>query len=115
MSEERKTQGVEANADVGTAVAAPPAKKPAPAKPKPKRLPPYNVLLHNDDVNTVEHVIHSILRITTLAPQDALLRTLDAHETGVALLLSTHRERAELYVEQFAACRITVTAEPAEG
>ncbi len=92
-----------------------PAKKPAAPTRKPKQLPPYNVLLHNDDVNTVEHVIQSILRITTLKQQDAMLRTIEAHDTGVALLLTTHRERAELYVEQFTSTKLTVTAEPAEA
>ena len=90
-----------------------PAKKPARRARKPKKLPPFKVLLHNDDVNTVEHVIHSILKVTTLQPQEALLRTLEAHESGVALLLVTHLERAELYREQFATFNITVTAEPA--
>ncbi len=96
-----------------TATQAPPKKKPSNLKPR--QLPPYKVLLHNDDVNTVEHVIQSILRITTLTPQDAMLRTIEAHDTGVALLLTTHRERAELYVEQFTSTKLTVTAEPADA
>ncbi len=77
-------------------------------------LPPFRVILHNDDVNTFEHVISSILKLTTLQPQEALLRAIAAHETGVALLLVTHRERAELYQEQFATFNITVTFEPDE-
>ncbi len=88
--------------------------KPAEAKNKPKQLPPYKVLLHNDDVNSFEHVIASILKVTTLTPPEAILRTLEAHETGLALLLTTHRERAELYVDQFASLTLTATTEPAE-
>jgi len=80
---------------------------------RPKELPPFRVLLHNDDVNTFEYVIQSIISLTTLSTQDALLRTLEAHEAGVALLLVTHQERAELFVEQFASLQLTVTAEPA--
>jgi len=99
--------------DEGSGVAVAPAKKPAPPKRKPKKLPPYKVLLHNDDVNTFEHVIAAILKVTTLAPEQAILRTLEAHETGVALLLTTHLERAELYQDQFATFNITVTIEPA--
>ena len=99
----------------GTVATVAPVKKPAPPRRRPKQLPPYHVLLHNDDVNTVEHVIQSILLITTLTPQDALLRTIEAHDTGVALLLTTHRERAELYVEQFTSTKLTVTAEPADA
>jgi len=39
-------------------------------------------------------------------------RTLEAHETGSSMLLVTHKERAELYVEQFASCKLNVTCEP---
>lgn len=77
-----------------------------------RKQPPYKVILHNDDVNSFEHVIETILNLTPLKPEDAIRKTLEAHERGLALLLVTTRERAELYVEQFAACRLTVTAEP---
>lgn len=80
---------------------------------KSKTLPPYRVLLHNDDVNTFEHVVITILKLTPLKPPEAIERTIEAHEKGVSLLLITHRERAELYVEQFASAKLTVTAEPA--
>ncbi len=110
MAEKENAQTL-GDAPAGTAVA--PEKKPAPPKRKPKKLPPYKVLLHNDDVNTLEHVIASILKVTTLAPQEALMRTLEAHESGVALLLVTHLERAELYREQFATFNLTVSIEPA--
>jgi len=90
-----------------------PAKAPEKTDRKPKQLPPYKVLLHNDDVNTFEHVIVSILKVTTLSPQEALIRTIEAHETGVALLLTTHYERAELYQDQLATFQITASIEPA--
>jgi ATP-dependent Clp protease adapter protein ClpS len=96
----------------GSVVATVPVKKPAIPKRRPKQLPPYQVLLPNDDVNTFESVIAAIHKLTTLQPQEALLRTLEAHETGVALLLVTHRERAELYRDQFATFKIAVTIEP---
>jgi ATP-dependent Clp protease adaptor protein ClpS len=77
-----------------------------------RQLPPYRVLLHNDDVNSFDHVIRSIQRLTPLKLEEAVERTLEAHERGVSLLLVTHRERAELYVEQFASVGLTVTCEP---
>lgn len=84
-------------------------------QPKPPQpLPPWKVLLHNDDKNTVDHVISSIVELTPLNEQDALDRTKEAHETGVSLLLVTHRERAELYLEQFQTKTLSVTIEPAE-
>jgi ATP-dependent Clp protease adaptor protein ClpS len=77
-----------------------------------KHLPPFKVVLHNDDVNTFEHVIVSILKITPLKAPEAIERTIEAHETGQAVLLITNQERAELYVEQFASLSLTVTCEP---
>lgn len=77
-------------------------------------LPPYKVILHNDDVNTMEHVVVSILKLTPLELPEAVQKTLEAHETGQAVLLVTTKERAELYVEQFATFKLTVTCEPDE-
>jgi ATP-dependent Clp protease adaptor protein ClpS len=77
-------------------------------------LPPYRVILHNDDVNTFEHVIRTILKLTPLKEPEAVARTVEAHESGSSVLLVTHKERAELYVEQFASRGLTVTCEPDE-
>jgi ATP-dependent Clp protease adaptor protein ClpS len=88
------------------------APKTAPPKPKPKRLPPYKVLLHNDDKNDMEYVVRTICRLTPLNEEEAVQKMLEAHRQGVTLMLTTHRERAELYVDQFASCGLTVTAEP---
>ena len=85
---------------------------PAPVKPTPRQMPRWKVLLHNDDVNSVEDVIKTIVMLTTLNEQDATLRTLEADEQGVSLLLTTHQERAELYQEQFTSRSLTVTIEP---
>ncbi len=90
------------------------AKKPLPKHQPPRMLPPWKVLLHNDDKNTLEHVVGTIVELTTLKKEDAVTRTLEAHETGVALLLTTHKERAELYKEQFESKSLVVTIEPAE-
>jgi ATP-dependent Clp protease adaptor protein ClpS len=83
-----------------------------PARPKIRRLPPWKVLLHNDDVNAMEDVIDAIVELTTLGRQEAILRMLEAHTRGLALLLTTHREHAELLQEQFTSKRLTVTIEP---
>ena len=109
--------GTDSGGGVGTA---PPktqkkaARKPAPAKAPPKLLPPWKVLLHNDDVNDMLHVVETIIMLTPLGKQMAVLRMLEAHEAGVALLLTTHQERAELYRDQFATRGIIVTIEPGE-
>ena len=117
MADEEATQNETPGWGNGGATAATktaPVKKPEQPTRKPKHLPPYRVLLHNDDVNTFEHVITSILCITTLTLEDAVTRAIEAHESGLALLLVTHFELAELYREQFTSSGVTVTIEPAE-
>ena len=90
------------------------ARKTTPKKKPPQPLPPWKVLLHNDDKNDFGYVIGTITQLTSLNEQDAELRAVEAHKTGVALLLATHKERAELYQEQFTSKGLVVTIEPAE-
>src|SRR5437867_2514938 len=92
-------------ADGGATATAKPKKKAGPQT-RPKKRPPgflpqWKVLLHNDDKNSIDFVIVTIVELTPLNQQEAELRTEEANETGVALLLTTHKEKAELYQEQF--------------
>ncbi len=80
----------------------------------PRLLPMYKVILHNDDKNDFDHVIDTIVMLTPLKAQEAELRTQEAHQSGCSLLLVTHRERAELYAEQFQSRSLVVTIEPAD-
>jgi ATP-dependent Clp protease adaptor protein ClpS len=101
----------------GTATARPKggtATKKAPRHKPPGLLPPWKVLLHHDDKNSFEFVILSIVELTPLNEDDAIQRTNEAHRTGVALLLVTHKERAELYKDQFRSKGLIVSIEPAE-
>lgn len=102
-------------------VAPPPASQPAPPatktreRPAPERvdeLPSYRVLLHNDDKSDMIYVVETLCELTPLTPQKAAHVMLEAHNTGVALVLLTHKERAELYVDQFMSKQLTVTIEP---
>ncbi|HZU77605.1 MAG TPA: ATP-dependent Clp protease adaptor ClpS [Dehalococcoidia bacterium] len=78
-------------------------------------LPPWRVMLHNDDVNTFEHVIASLLKtVPSLSPEDATAITMEAHFNGVALVIVTPKERAEFYRERLEACGLTSTIEPDE-
>jgi ATP-dependent Clp protease adaptor protein ClpS len=94
------------------AAPAQPVKERSPKQTPPKVLPPWKVILHNDDVNDQQKVVQVICQLTRLNKAEAAARMLEAHKTGAALLLMTHQERAELYVEQFATYKLTVTAEP---
>jgi ATP-dependent Clp protease adapter protein ClpS len=115
MSESEKDQ--QSSGGATTATAPPkPAKQPknAPKPRLPGMMPPWKVLLHNDDKNDMGFVVLTIIELTTLDEQQAVLRTLEAHHTGVALLVVTHKERAELYKDQFQSKGLTVTIEPDE-
>jgi len=94
-------------------------KKPTPppkdtSKPKPTgSMPQYKVLLHNDEVNSFEHVIIHIIMFIKIEAQEATLKAIEAHKSEVALLCITHKEKAELIQEQFKSVLITTTLEPA--
>jgi ATP-dependent Clp protease adaptor protein ClpS len=119
MAEKQREQPNESGAgkgESGTATAQPKkSAKKSPQKKPPQTLPPYKVLLHNDDKNSVDFVVRTIVELTPLNEKEAELRTKEADKTGLALLLVTHKERAELYQEQFTSKGLTVTIEPAEA
>ncbi|MBT8486575.1 MAG: ATP-dependent Clp protease adaptor ClpS [Phycisphaerales bacterium] len=100
IRQEREPEG-------GTAVLERPQETPV----KLDRMPPWKVLLHNDEVNEMGDVVAAILDLTPLRRGEAVQRMLEAHTRGCALLLCTHREHAELLVEQFATKRMTITIE----
>jgi len=115
MAEKQQQQKKDSPGKSGTATVKPKrAQKTIPKQKPPQMLPPWKVLLHNDDKNELGFVIAAIVELTTLNEQDAKQRTVEAHETGVALLLTTHKERAELYKDQFESKGLTVSIEPAE-
>jgi ATP-dependent Clp protease adaptor protein ClpS len=88
--------------------------KDRPAPPRVERMPQFRVLLHNDQVSEALYVVEALCELTPLMPQRAAAVMMEAHRTGVALVLVTHQERAELYVDQFRSKRLVVTMEPAE-
>jgi len=100
----------------GAKVAEPPAKRSEATRtspPKVENLPLFKVLLHNDDINTMEHVVRSIIVLTPHDVRRAKEIMSEAHKTGLALVLVTHQERAELYQEQFQSMSLKVSIEPA--
>jgi ATP-dependent Clp protease adaptor protein ClpS len=97
----------------GPATAVAPRPASAREKPKVEQLPPYRVLLHNDPISEMSFVTNTIIELTPLNHEQAVEVMLEAHKTGVALVLVTHKERAELYQEQFHSKKLQVTVEPA--
>lgn len=87
--------------------------RPRRSPPEPRSLPPYKVLLHNDAVNEMMYVERTIRELVGLTQPHARLVMLTAHTRGVALVTVTHKERAELFVEQFRSKNLTASIEPA--
>ncbi len=77
-----------------------------------KISPKYEVLLHNDPVNTMDYVV-DILRqvVPQLSEQDALNIMLETHNSGVGLVIVCDLEPAEFYSESLKAKGLTSTIE----
>lgn len=85
-------------------------------KPPPRldRLPPFRVLLHNDDHNEMGFVVRTLREIAALEEPRAIAVMQEADKTGVGLVTITHKERAELFVDQFKSKGLTASCEAAE-
>ena len=80
-----------------------------------KPSPRYRVLLHNDPVNTMEYVIATLRQVVPqLSEQDAVAVMLEAHNTGVGLVIVCDLEPAEFYSESLKSKGLTSTIEPEE-
>tara|TARA_Y100001968_G_scaffold297881_1_gene307325 strand:- start:771 stop:1145 length:375 start_codon:yes stop_codon:yes gene_type:complete len=77
-----------------------------------KQSPRYNVLLHNDPVNAMDYVVITLREIVPqLSDQDAIAIMLEAHNTGVGLVITCDLEPAEFYAERLNAKGLTSTIE----
>src|SRR4051812_1653082 len=79
------------------------AKSSVQTKEKTKQLPPYNVVLLNDNDHTYEYVIHMVKSLFGHNEDSGfkLARTVD--KDGRAIVDVTHKERAELKRDQILA------------
>jgi len=76
-------------------------------------LPPYRVVLHNDDYNTMDHVVRALVRsIHGMSTQRATLIMLEAHFRGRAEATICPLELAELYRDRLRSYNLTATVEP---
>jgi ATP-dependent Clp protease adaptor protein ClpS len=77
-------------------------------------LPPWAVVLHNDDHNSMDHVVLSLLRcVPPLSPEDAVEIMYTAHEHGEAVVTACPKETAEHYRDRLESCGLTATIEEA--
>jgi ATP-dependent Clp protease adaptor protein ClpS len=81
-----------------------------------RRLAPnYKVLLHNDDFNGMEHVVEVLITtIPNLSAPQAINIMMEAHQYGMALVITCNQEHAEHYCEVLKSHGLTSTIEPAD-
>ena len=80
------------------------AEKPKSASvPKPRRLPPYNVVLLNDDAHTYEYVIEMLGKLFGHPRPRGFKLAEEVDHTGRAIVLTTSKEHAELKRDQILA------------
>ena len=76
-------------------------------------LPPYKVILYNDDYNEMNYVIFALLNaVNNLTTQEAEHIMLTAHLTGQAVVVVCPKELAEYYQERLLSYNLTATIEP---
>lgn len=77
-------------------------------------LPPYKVILFNDDHNEMDYVVIALLRLVNhLTMQEAIEIMLTAHLMGSAVVVVCPKENAEYYQERLLGYGLTATIEPA--
>ena len=79
---------------------------------KPAILPPWSVVLHNDDHNEMMYVVRSLVKsVPNLGTMRATKIMLEAHNTGKAVVITCPLELAELYRERLESFGLTATIE----
>ena len=103
------------------------AKKPAAKrKPKVRKLPPYNVILLDDNDHTYEYVIEMLGKVFSYPEAKGYELAKAVDNSGRVVVLTTHRELAELKCEQITSFgadwrlerskgAMSAVIEPAEG
>ncbi len=77
-------------------------------------IPPYRVVLHNDDHNTMDHVVESLVQcVPSLTVEAAAAIMIEAHNEGQATVIECPKETAEHYREALQSRGLTATIEPA--
>lgn len=76
------------------------------------RFPLYRVLLHNDDTNTMDHVVRTLRRVFRFEQSECERIMLEAHRNGIALCVIEPLEQAELHRDQLRSSSLVATIEP---
>jgi ATP-dependent Clp protease adaptor protein ClpS len=77
-----------------------PEKKPRSAKQRPKALPPYHVVLLDDEDHTYEYVMEMLRSLFGYPPEQGFRIADEVNNRHKAIVCTTHKERAELKRDQ---------------
>jgi ATP-dependent Clp protease adaptor protein ClpS len=77
-----------------------------------KLLPPYKVILHNDDYNTMDLVVLALVKsVPSLSEEEAVNIMWTAHSEGSAVVVVCPQEAAEYYQSRISSFGLTCTIE----
>ena len=80
-----------------------------------KPAPRYRVLLHNDDFNSMEYVVQTLMQtVSSITQPQAVNIMMEAHTNGTALVITCALEVAEFYCETLKNHGLTSSIEPDE-
>ncbi|MGC9502544.1 ATP-dependent Clp protease adapter ClpS [Baaleninema sp.] len=78
-----------------------------------KHAPRYRVLLHNDDFNTMEYVVQTLIKtVPSITQPQAVSIMMEAHTNGMALVITCAQEHAEFYCETLRRHGLSSSIEP---
>lgn len=79
-----------------------------------RALEPHQVILYNDDHNTMDHVVRSLVRsVPGMGTARAVQIMFEAHSSGRAVVIVCPLELAELVRDRLESCGLTATIEQA--
>jgi ATP-dependent Clp protease adaptor protein ClpS len=76
---------------------------------------PWNVVVHDDPVTTMQYVTHVFMKVFGYPHEKAEQLMLEVHTTGRSVVWTGGREQAEIYVQQLQSYLLLTTLERVEG
>jgi ATP-dependent Clp protease adaptor protein ClpS len=74
-------------------------------------IPMYKVLVHDDNVNTMDHVVRVFQDVFKYELEKCIILMLEVHNTGISLVKVEPLEYAELHRDQLQSYGLTVSIE----
>jgi ATP-dependent Clp protease adaptor protein ClpS len=75
-------------------------------------MPMYKVLVHDDNVNTMDFVVHVFQDVFKYELEKCIAHMLEVHNSGISLLKVEPLEHAELHYDQLHSYGLTSSIEP---